>query len=73
MMNKISFYKQQILNNNRGRYLALEEIKQYFQLEKVRLLSRINLLFKDVLNCSDDSFGTTVINRFFKLINSNYH
>ena len=44
MMNKISFYKQQILNNNRGRYLALEEIKQYFQLEKVRLLSRIKLV-----------------------------
>ncbi len=39
MMNKISFYKQQILNNNCDRYSALEMIKSYFKLKTARSLS----------------------------------
>lgn len=51
--------------------MALEEIRQYFRLGELRLLTRtelendwkLNQLFEDVLNCSDDNFGTAVINR----------
>ncbi|MEY4463193.1 MAG: hypothetical protein RLZZ81_164 [Pseudomonadota bacterium] len=51
--------------------MALEEIRQYFHLEEIRLLTRtelendwkLNKLFKDVLNCYNDNFGTAVINR----------
>ncbi|HJD60049.1 MAG TPA: hypothetical protein LFW20_05300 [Rickettsia endosymbiont of Omalisus fontisbellaquei] len=68
-LDKIFLYK--LLNNNRGSYLALEEIRQYFHLKEIRLLTRVELendcklnqLFEDVLNCSNDNSRTTVINR----------
>ncbi|MFV9936356.1 MAG: hypothetical protein AB8U84_03865 [Rickettsia endosymbiont of Haemaphysalis japonica] len=40
-LDKTFLYK--LLNNNRGSYLALEEVKQYFHLEEVRLLTHSEL------------------------------